>query len=148
MIIRKHSKDRRWGAAAVETALVMLPMTMFLFGVFEYGRLLMVWNLVNNSAREGCRYALVNNTAATITADVTNVVNDRMGTQTASFTGFTITLTGSHLGSATAINNLLPGDLITVKVSGQYKAMNIIPVVPLPAITISSSVTMLCEGGT
>ena len=148
MIVRNHRKDRRWGAAAVETALVMLPMTMFLFGVFEYGRLLMVWNLVDNAAREGCRYALVNNTAATITADATAIVNARMGTQTASFTGFTITLAGTHLGVSTAINNLLPGDLITVTVTGKYKAMNVIPVVPMPAITITSAVTMVCEGGT
>ena len=147
-MLTRARKHRRWATAAVETALVMLPMTMVLFGVFEYGRLLMVWNLVNNAAREGCRYALVNNTAATITTDVTNIVTARMGTQTASFTTFTITLAGSHNGTATAINNLVPGDLITVTITGQYKAMNVIPVVPLPAITITSGVTMVCEGGT
>ena len=45
-------------------------MTMFIFGVFEYGRLLMDWNVLNNAAREGCRYALVNNTSTTISTDV------------------------------------------------------------------------------
>src|SRR5207247_1287196 len=100
----------RRGAAAVETALVMLPVIMFLCGVFEYGRLLMVWNIVNNAAREGCRYALVNNTATTITTDVTNVVSTRMAGQTAAFKSgtFQVTLSGSHQGTSTAINNLLP----------------------------------------
>lgn len=147
-MIRTNRKHRRWGAAAVETALVILPVTMVIFGVFEYGRLLMVWNLVNNSAREGCRYALVNNTAATITTDVTNIVTTRMGTQTASFSTFTVTVSGTHNGVSTAVNNLVPGDLITVSVSGKYKAMNVVPVAPLPTITITSAVTMVCEGGT
>ena len=79
MVINKLRQHRRSGAAAVETALVMLPMIMFLTGVFEYGRLLMVWNVVNNAAREGCRYALANNTTATITTDVQNIVTTRMG---------------------------------------------------------------------
>ena len=39
---------------------------MFVLGVFEYSRLLMDWNLLNNAAREGCRYALANNTSTTI----------------------------------------------------------------------------------
>ena len=148
MVTRKTPKDRRWGMAAVETALVMLPMTMFLFGVFEYGRLLMVWNLVNNAAREGCRYALVNNTVGTISSDVSGIVTTRMGTQIGSFSTFSITLSGTHGGVSTAVNSLVPGDMITVAVSGKYKAMNVIPVVSLPAITITSTVTMVCEGGT
>src|SRR5271167_531033 len=120
MIIRKHRRNRRWGAAAVETALVMLPMIMFLCGVFEYGRLLMVWNVVNNAAREGCRYALANNTASTIVTDVQNIVTTRMAGQTAAFnTGtFSITVSGTHLGTSTTVTNLLPGDLVTVAISG------------------------------
>ena len=35
---------------------------MIVLRVFEYSRLLMDWNLLNNAAREGCRYALANNT--------------------------------------------------------------------------------------
>jgi Flp pilus assembly protein TadG len=149
MLIRQAREQRRWGAAAVETALVMLPVTMFIFGVFEYGRFLMVWNVLNNAAREGCRYALVNNTAATITTDVQNVVTTRMAGQIATFKTFTVTVSGSHLGVSTPVNNLFPGDLVTVTVSGQFKFMNVIPVVPMPsALSITSSVTMLCEGGT
>ena len=45
-------------------------MLMLIFGVFEYGRLFMDWNLLNNAAREGCRYALANNTSTTISTDV------------------------------------------------------------------------------
>ena len=70
MALRNVRGNRRWGAMAIETALVMIPTVMFLFGVFEYGRLLMDWNVLNNAAREGCRFALANNTDATLAADV------------------------------------------------------------------------------
>ena len=63
MVIRKIRGESTRGAAAVETAMVMIRMLMFVFGIFEYGRLLMDWNLLNNAAREGCRYALANNTS-------------------------------------------------------------------------------------
>ena len=148
MATPKFREDRRRGTTAVETALVLLPMTMFIFGVFEYGRFLMIWNVLNNAAREGCRYALVNNTASTVSADVKAVVLGKMTGRDASFTSFTISMSGTHQGVATPINNLVPGDMITVSVSGQYKFMNIIPFVTMPALTIRSSVVMVCEGGT
>jgi len=149
MVIRKHRSGRRWGAAAIETAMVMIPMTMFLFGVFEYGRLLMNWNLLNNAAREGCRYALVNNTSGTISTSVQTTVTNYMAGQSGSFTGFTVTVSGTHGGVSTPVNNLVPGDWITVTVSGNYHFMRIIPKAIMPAsVSLSSSVTMLCEGGT
>jgi Flp pilus assembly protein TadG len=149
MICRKHRKQKRGGAAAVETALVILPVIMFFCGVFEYGRLLMVWNILNNAAREGCRYALVNNTAPTIATDVQTKVTTMMAGQTAAFSTFSVTVSGMHQGTATPVNNLAAGDLITVTVSGNFQFMNIIPVVPMPSnFTITSAVTMLCEGGT
>jgi Flp pilus assembly protein TadG len=149
MRIRKRHETRRRAAAAVETALVVLPVVMLVFGVFEYGRLLMAWNLLNNAAREGCRYALVNNTSTTISTDVTTLVTGYMAGQTSCFNSFTVTVSGTHNGTATTVNNLAPGDMITVTVSGQYLFMDIIPVVRMPAtMTLSSSVIMVCEGGT
>ena len=50
MAIRGNRRTRRCGAAAVETALVIVPFVMFVFGVFEYGRMLMAWNVLNNAA--------------------------------------------------------------------------------------------------
>lgn len=149
MVIRKRRGLRRWGATAVETALVMIPLTVVVFGIFEYGRLLMAWNLLNNAAREGCRYALVNNTRSSINTEVTNVVTTFMAGQDSCFSNLNVTLSGTHQGAATAINNLVAGDMITVTVSGQYKFMNIIPLVQLPTtLSLSSSVLMLCEGVT
>lgn len=146
-MLQRKSKNQRRGATAVETAVVMIPLLMMIMGIFEYGFLLLNWNVLNSAAREGCRYALVNNTASTINTDVSNLVTARMAGQDRYFTNFTVSVSGTHDGVATAVNNLSPGDMITVTVSGRYKFLNIIPLVPMPTLTISSSVTMICEGG-
>lgn len=147
MRLRK-SEQRRQGAAAVETAVVMIPLIMIIMGILEYGFFLFNLEVLNNAAREGCRYALVNNTAASINSDVTNIVTTRMAGQMANFNNFTVTVSGTHNGVATPVNNLGPGDVITVTVSGGYQFLNVIPFVPMPSMTITSSVTMVCEGGT
>jgi len=125
---------------------------MVVFAVFEYGWLLTNWNVLNNAAREGCRYALVNNTSSTISTDVTGVVTSYMAGKDANFSPFTVTVSGTHSGTTytgNAVTVLGAGDLISVSVSGQYRFMNIIPYFKLPtSVTITSAVTMVCEGGT
>jgi Flp pilus assembly protein TadG len=148
MVIRRLRGQRR-GATAVETAMVIMPVIMVIFGVFEYGFLLMNWNLVNNAAREGCRYAVVNNTSTTIGTDVQTVVNGFMAGESTNFNAFTVTVSGTHQGVSTPVNNLVAGDMLTVTVSGQYRFLNIIPLASLPTtMPITSSVVMVCEGAT
>lgn len=152
MAIRKLRSARRLGAAALETALVCIPLFMFIFGVFEYGRMLMAWNVLDNAAREGCRWALVNNTDPTISTDVTTQVTNRMaGLNTTAFSGFTVRVSGTHNGTTYTgnnVNSLVAGDLITVTVTGTYQFMNIIPLVTMPTFTMTSAPTMVCEGAT
>lgn len=132
----------------METAFVMTLFLTIVFGIFEYCRLLMDWNLLNNSAREGCRFALANNTDTTISTDTQTVVTNYLGSETNSFNGLTVTVSGTHNGVATTVNNLVAGDRITVKVTGAYKFMNIFPVILPSSLTLTSTVTMGCEGGT
>ena len=149
MLMRRPHAGRRRGGALVETGVIIGLVAMIVFGVFEYSRLLMDWNLLNNAAREGCRYALANNTSATISTTVQNIVSGYMAGETKNFSNFTTTVTGTHLGVSTPVNSLAPGDPLTVTVSGTYKFMNIIPLVQMPtSFVINSGVTMLCEGGT
>ena len=149
MVSHSRRKGRRRGGAAVETAFVMIAFLSFVFGIFEYGRLVMDWNLLNNAAREGCRYALANNTNTSVASNVQTLVTGYMAGETASFNNFTVTVTGTHLGVATVVNNLAPGDMITVSVTGTYKFLNIIPVISMPTtLSLTSTVTMVCEGGT
>ena len=50
---------RRKGAAVVEFALVVPVFFLFILGVVEVGRGLMVSHLLGNAAREGCRYGII-----------------------------------------------------------------------------------------
>ncbi len=148
MVFREPCVRRRSGTVAVETALVMISLTSLVFGVFEFSRLFLDWNLLNNAARSGCRYAIANNTSSTLTTSVQTIVTNYMAGQTASFSNFTVTVTGTHQGVATPVANLTAGDMVTVTVSGTYKFMNIIPLVKMPtAFSITSAVIMGCEGG-
>ncbi len=132
----------------VETALVLVPLTSLFFGVFEFSRMLMDWNLLNNAAREGCRYAIANNTSSTLGTAVQTRVTNFMAGQTSSFTNFTVTVSGTHQGVSTPVSSLSAGDLVTVSVSGTYKFMNIIPMVKMPmTFVMKSAVIMGCEGG-
>jgi Flp pilus assembly protein TadG len=54
---RRH---RTRGTTLVETALVLSLLLLFLLGVFEYGRYLMITQLLANAARDGVRYAATN----------------------------------------------------------------------------------------
>lgn len=148
MVIRKLGVRRRRGINTVETAGILILLTSMILGVFEYSRLLMAWDLLNNAAREGCRYAIANNTSSTVVAQVQSTVTSYMAGQDTCFSNFTVTVSGTHLGVSTPINSLTAGDLVTVSVSGKFKFMNIIPLVKMPAsFTITSSVIMGCEGG-
>ena len=52
------SPARRRAAAAVEFAVVVPLLLMFLLGIVEYGRLLMAAQITTNGSREGARYAV------------------------------------------------------------------------------------------
>ena len=52
------------GDTIVQTALVLNIWLMFLLGLFDFSRVIMLRQLVTNAAREGCRYAVVNTSTA------------------------------------------------------------------------------------
>jgi Flp pilus assembly protein TadG len=62
---------RRRGATVVETAVVLMIVLIFIFAIFEYGRYVMISDLVNNAAREGARQAV----ATTNTQDTASIQN-------------------------------------------------------------------------
>ncbi|MGO9597614.1 MAG: TadE/TadG family type IV pilus assembly protein [Isosphaeraceae bacterium] len=149
MVVRKIPRSRPRGAVVVETAVIISLVLTVILGVFTYARLLTDWSLLNNAAREGCRYALANNTSSTVSSSVQSIVTGYMGGETSRFNNFAVTVSGTHGGVSTPVNNLAPGDPITVSVSGTYNFLQIIPLVKMPTnLTVQSAVTMLCEGGT
>lgn len=119
---------RRSGAAAVEAALVLPFLMMFLLGVMEYGRYVMMLHVLQNAAREGARYAIAHTEPVVIsgvsygnnTTDVTNVVNNFLAGQTLSSQSVQVYLSdtsGNNIGTWT---NAEAGDLICVRISGNF----------------------------
>lgn len=68
---------RRPAATMVETAIVIAIFLLLLFGLFEYGRFIMTRQLMQNAAREGARWAVVNTYTGTL-EQIQNVVDEKL----------------------------------------------------------------------
>lgn len=105
---------RRAGATAVECA-VMLPLVvLFVLGIIEFGRVMMVTQILTNGARDGARRAAV---ASATDADVRAAVDSYM--RGSGLAGYTLTMT--NLSTAN------PGDVIQVTVSIPYRDVTWLP---------------------
>jgi Flp pilus assembly protein TadG len=90
-------------------AVISVVCLMFMFAIFEYGRVVMMQQIMENASRAGARVAVVTATsyipAATATANVDAVINSQMaGVQ---LTNVTISLyqadnTGNNIGPWTS----------------------------------------------
>ena len=138
-------RNRRRGATAVETALVLSVFILCLFSIFEYGRFVMLEHVMINGSREGCRYALVHSQDSTVVADVQALVKTRMGGQDAQFSDLNIQVYPTNNPTA-ALSTLNPDDPITVRVTGTFHT--IFPTLLFLPISFQmrSSSIMTCEG--
>lgn len=55
----RRGRARRRGATTVEAAFVLPLFLLFIMGIYEYGRYLMVLHVATNAARDGARLAVV-----------------------------------------------------------------------------------------
>ena len=83
-------RTRRQGSTMVETAVVIAIALMFMFGIFEYGRFIMTKQILENSAREGARWAIAHSYDGT-TAMIQDQVDTKMGIATKQLTGYSKT---------------------------------------------------------
>jgi Flp pilus assembly protein TadG len=142
MILSKLKKRR--GAYLVEFALVSIIFFMFLFGILEYARLLMMMEMLENAAREGARFAVVHTSDMT-TLDVQNQVDTRLanlGAELQSYnrttsihvytadstTGGPVDANGNPVSDWTLapFTNAKFGQTIAVQITGTYR-----PVLPV-----------------
>jgi Flp pilus assembly protein TadG len=75
MILKTRSTGRRSGTTIVETAVVALICLTFMFAIFEYGRYVMVRQVMENASRVGGRVAVVTPTSYVTPAAATAQVN-------------------------------------------------------------------------
>jgi Flp pilus assembly protein TadG len=96
-LCRRPTRDRRRGTAAVEFALVAPLFVLLVFGMIEYGRMVMVQQLLVNAAREGARVGVLDGSSQT---SVTTAVNNYLSP--AGITSATVTVDPSTPSSAAA----------------------------------------------
>ena len=112
---RLFRRNRR-AAAAVEFAVVAPVFLLMVFGMIEYGRMVMVQQIITNGAREGARSAILDGATAT---GVATTVNDYLSA--GSIANATVTVSPNP--PTTAKN----GDPVTVTVSIPFSQVSWLP---------------------
>jgi Flp pilus assembly protein TadG len=143
--IQSSRRVRRRGAVIVEAAIVLPVFFLLLLSIFDFGRLIMMQQLLENAARSGARLA-VTNTSTLATTDIQNCVTQSLAGQTLG--NMTIQVyqvnatSGANLGTWTATPL---GSYIAVEIDGNFTPilprLSLIPN-PLP-LTVKAM--MLCE---
>jgi Flp pilus assembly protein TadG len=136
------------GATVVEFTFVAIVFFMLMMGIFEYARFLFTQQLLNNAAREGARYAVVN-INSTNTVGVQNYVDAYLSGQGANALvsyAATSNISVYQADPTTGLNTGLDwqqatwGSGIGVSISGTYQ-----PILPgLLKLTGSLSVKATC----
>ncbi len=82
MIRPSSQRKQRPAGVVVEMAVISVVFLMFMFAIFEYGRVVMMQQMLENASRAGARAAVVTATsyvpAATATANVDAVINSQL----------------------------------------------------------------------
>jgi Flp pilus assembly protein TadG len=124
-------RNQRRGGAVVEAALVLPMIIMFLFGILEYGRYIMTLQVMTNAAREGARFALAHTQPVTVggttygnaTSDVSAVVNKALAGQSLQGQNVQIYASDSLGNNIGSWNSAQAGDLVCVRITGNYKSV-------------------------
>jgi Flp pilus assembly protein TadG len=131
---------RSRGQALVEFALIAPIFFLMLFAIVEAGRFVFYYEVLHNATREGARYAIVHGENS---FDPTGPPNDPSGADVitrvkqSAFgvlgSGVTVTPTWSTTNERG----------MTVNVRATYTYSTVIPVVPLPPLTVDAESTLV-----
>ncbi len=112
----------RLGSAIVETAFVLPILLGVTFGVVEFGRALMVSNLITNAAREGARLGVVPGvTSAEVKTEVIDQVLRTVGTTlTTADIDVVVTAYPGNPNPNNETGNAMTRDLVDVEVRVAY----------------------------
>jgi Flp pilus assembly protein TadG len=135
-----HRDDRSRGQALVEFALVAPLLFLLIVGTIEAGRFIFFYEVLNNATREGARYAIVHGENS---FDPTGPPHDPSGADViarvrqAAFgvlgAGVTVTPTWTTTNERG----------MTVTVHATYTYSSVIPLVPLPPMTVEAESSLV-----
>jgi hypothetical protein len=142
-------RRKRAGQALTEFALVAPWFFLLLFGIIEAGRFMLYYETLNNATREGARYAIVNGAnysligcasgpaaPGSVPCDVAGD-NVRQRVRDAAF---------GVLGAGVTVTPVWTPDNgrgATVEVSATYTYRSLIPLVPLPDISVQAESSLV-----
>lgn len=129
-------RQRRRGAAAIEFALVAIPFLFLVFTMVEFGRFVMIYQILIDAAREGARQAVVESaTPADVEASVQNLLDQ-----------CTLAEATVAVSPSDNFDDLWLGDPITVTVSVSYGDVSwISPIWIAGSPTLSATCSMYVE---
>ena len=145
---RRIRRNRARAQALVEFAFVAPFFFLLLFAIVDFGRYVYYVQILNNAAREGTRYAIVHGSNSyqpagpladdpDITAVVQNYAVGVIGN------GSVFVVHSDWRDPANLANPPSNDRGHVVKVSVTYDFHSLIPVVPIPAITITGESTLV-----
>ena len=117
---RRRGRPDRRGAALVEAAVVLPIFFLVILAIVEFGRAMMVGQLVTNAAREGARRAVVyGSTEAEVREHVTTFLSNTARVAPASVVTDLAVAPGPRRGGASpsGLGDAEPGDRVTVSVT-------------------------------
>ena len=144
----RQARPRMRGQTLVEFALVAPIFFLILFSIIDFGRYVYTVQILNNAAREGARYAIVHGSAG-----IPSSGDPAPGTTSSDPTGANVKAVVRR--NAVAVVNSTASLVITpvwpdgngrgktVTVSVSYPFKTLIPIVPLPPITVTGESTLV-----
>jgi Flp pilus assembly protein TadG len=136
-MMRWHPRSRLFqrGVAAVEAAILLIPLVILLLGIAELGRVFYQYNTIAKSARDGARYlSQTGPGTATDAAAKCLVVTGSPAISAGSCTGSPL-MNGLEVSNVSIARASLPAEgtdvpamsLVTVTISG-FRSVNFVPV--------------------
>lgn len=143
-------RDRSRAQALAEFALVAPIFFLMLFGIIDFGRYVYYVQILNNAAREGARYAIVHGdlgvpstgppddpTGAAVKATVKNYLVGVIDGGALTIIPAWYDPSGTEPPNGTNIR----GDLVKVTVDYQFRS--VIPLIPIPPLTVRGESTLV-----
>lgn len=122
---RKHRQHRRRGAAMVEMAVCLPIFLLMILGIIEFGRGLMVSQMLTSASREGCRAAIIDGASETdVTQQMKDLVTATVGCN-ASDVNVDIVVTSVTTGNVlSGLSSAERRDLIEVDITVPFDAIS------------------------
>jgi Flp pilus assembly protein TadG len=124
-------RQKRRGQTLVEFAACSVLALCLVLSVIEFGRLILAYTTINNAARVGVRYAIVNglentgsSSTTTLTTNVQTIVDNYLGAAAIDTSSATVTVSyPGFSGGLCASGSNAPGCPVQVQVSYPYQTM-------------------------